>query len=118
MPNESNSSPYILYVVLHLKCGRIAVHHGEDGVAALDQRAYACFEAWLQRLLAARGAIAADNPDHAETVGLRRREDLQRQRETKLAAVDHVGSSRVLDGYGLRDGRTVRSADGAQPTHD
>ena len=78
-----------VHVLQHFGNGELrlaAMHDGEHGVAALEQLLH---KAEIDRLVRGEPA-AADAEDHRRAVGLRRLEDVHRQRRAELAAVDHV----------------------------
>src|SRR5688572_25123409 len=105
MADEPHGSPDIVHVVLHLKYRRASMNDGKNGVSVLQKRRDASFETRLQCLFTARLPATAHDPDDSQPIGLSRSEDLHRQGQPELAAVDHVGLSRVFGKATLNPGQ-------------
>src|SRR5262249_11524636 len=88
--NVADGPAHVLEDFRDCKFRLTAVHDGEDRVTAFEQLA------GESRVNGLRGGepAAADDVNHAGPVGLLRREDIQRQRQAVLAAVNDVAGAR------------------------
>jgi hypothetical protein len=114
MADKPHGSRGVVHEVWHLERRRASMDDSKDRVSVRQERRDASFETRLQCLLAARLSATAHNPDDSKSIWLGRSEDFHRQRHAKLAAVDHIGLSRVFSRSSLSSGRIAGRTDHAE----